>query len=241
MDYKESFSKRLVNLREKRGITQQELADKLEITRQSLSLYEKTERTINIELLAKIADFFNVSTDYLMGRTEVASMNEDIKTACRITGLSEDAINKIAKILNDHEKYEYIITINDIIGDYRFPELFYYINKYAKCLITDSPHALTLNADPKDAERAKPLFQKETTMLLDKFDYTICSYGSYSSITFNKVKNIIRDIINRKNEKIIKNNPNYRERIFETDYYPGSFVSIEKEDTDNAHNNPSEE
>ncbi len=67
MCYKENFSKRLIYLRDKKGITQQELADNLNITRQSLSLYEKAERTINIELLAKIADFFNVSTDYLLG------------------------------------------------------------------------------------------------------------------------------------------------------------------------------
>ena len=100
MDYRIEFSKRLIQLREQRGITQQELADKLKITRQSLSLYEKAERTINIELLARIADFFNVSTDYLMGRTDTATMNEDIQTACKITGLSEEAINKFAKILN---------------------------------------------------------------------------------------------------------------------------------------------
>ena len=129
MDYRIEFSKRLIQLREQRGITQQELADKLKITRQSLSLYEKAERTINIELLARIADFFNVSTDYLMGRTDTATMNEDIQTACKITGLSEEAINKFAKILNDNEKYEYTITIDDIIGDYHFPELLYYINK----------------------------------------------------------------------------------------------------------------
>ena len=109
MDYRIEFSKRLIQLREQRGITQQELADKLKITRQSLSLYEKAERTINIELLARIADFFNVSTDYLMGRTDTATMNEDIQTACKITGLSEEAINKFAKILNDNEKYEYML------------------------------------------------------------------------------------------------------------------------------------
>ena len=210
MDYRIEFSKRLIQLREQRGITQQELADKLKITRQSLSLYEKAERTINIELLARIADFFNVSTDYLMGRTDTATMNEDIQTACKITGLSEEAINKFAKILNEPHTSASSRAV-----------LLYYINKYSKCLITDSPDALSLDADPKDAERAKPLFQNETTMLLDKLDYIICSYGSYSIITFNRVENIIKDIIKRKNEKIIKNNPNYRERMIEIDYYPG--------------------
>ncbi len=88
MCYKENFSKRLIYLRDKKGITQQELADNLNITRQSLSLYEKAERTINIELLAKIADFFNVSTDYLLGLSDVKSQNNDIKKACKITNLN---------------------------------------------------------------------------------------------------------------------------------------------------------
>lgn len=105
MDYKEIFSKRLVELREAQNITQQELADKLQITRQSLSLYEKAERTINIELLARIADFFNVSTDYLMGKTEISTMNKDIQNACDTTGLSEQAVNKLNYMYTHAEEY----------------------------------------------------------------------------------------------------------------------------------------
>lgn len=105
MNYKEEFSKRLIWLREQKGLTQQQLADKLQITRQSLSLYEKAERTINIDLLAKIADCFDVSTDYLMGRTDVASMNEDLQIACKVTGLSEpviEHINYLSKFTDDN-------------------------------------------------------------------------------------------------------------------------------------------
>jgi len=101
MDYRAEFSKRLILLREQHGITQQELADQLEITRQSLSLYEKAERTINIELLAKIADFFNVTTDYLMGRTEVSSMEADIQIACKVTGLKNDYIETLKAATNE--------------------------------------------------------------------------------------------------------------------------------------------
>lgn len=42
MDYRIEFSKRLIQLREQRGITQQELADKLKITRQSLMPIRKS-------------------------------------------------------------------------------------------------------------------------------------------------------------------------------------------------------
>ena len=112
MDYKEIFSNRLITLREEREITQQELADELGITRQSLSLYEKAERTINIELLAKIADFFSVSTDYLMGRTDKATLEESIQTTCKTTGLTEQAV---LSILNANNSYGMTYILNHIL------------------------------------------------------------------------------------------------------------------------------
>lgn len=43
-----------------------------------------------------IADKMKVSTDYLLGRTDNATVNEDIKTACKITGLCEDAVSTLS-------------------------------------------------------------------------------------------------------------------------------------------------
>ncbi|MGN1135033.1 MAG: helix-turn-helix domain-containing protein [Oscillospiraceae bacterium] len=121
MDSKEIFSKRLVQLREDRGITQQTLADDLKITRQSLSLYEKAERTINIDLLVKIANYFDVSTDYLMGLSnnennqknmDDITIGEAAKTAETLTGLNQNTISKLLN-LNMNLK-EYIEVINEL-------------------------------------------------------------------------------------------------------------------------------
>ena len=101
MNNKKTFADILIKLREESGLTQQQLADELKITRQSLSLYEKSERTINIELFADIASFFNVSADYLLGRTETKTLNENIQGACKVTGLSEKAV----KMLNEEVKH----------------------------------------------------------------------------------------------------------------------------------------
>lgn len=98
MKTKEIFAKRLVDLREKKEITQQTLADNLGITRQSLSLYEQAERTINIDLLVKISKFFDVSTDYLLGLTQAKTTDTDFKSVCDYTGLSEEAIKTICEI-----------------------------------------------------------------------------------------------------------------------------------------------
>ncbi|MCH1640135.1 helix-turn-helix domain-containing protein [Paenibacillus timonensis] len=61
---------RISALREQRKLTQEELALQLQISRAVLSHYEKNRRKPNYTTLRKIADFFQVSVDYLLGRDE---------------------------------------------------------------------------------------------------------------------------------------------------------------------------
>ena len=62
------FAKRFKSLREKEGLTQQELANELGIIQTKVSKYELGRIEPNIEMLIKIADFFDVTLDYLVGR-----------------------------------------------------------------------------------------------------------------------------------------------------------------------------
>lgn len=62
---------RIRNLREDSDFTQQQIADKLFINRRTYSSYENGVRNMPIEILSLIADIFNTSTDYLIGRTDV--------------------------------------------------------------------------------------------------------------------------------------------------------------------------
>lgn len=57
-------------LREKSGNTQQEMADILKIDRITYHRYEKGIREPSLEVLIRIADYFDVSIDYLLGRTD---------------------------------------------------------------------------------------------------------------------------------------------------------------------------
>ena len=100
MDIKEVFAQRLIQLREDNNITQQTLADDLEITRQSLSLYEKADRTINIDLLYKIAKYFDVSADYLLGLTDNKTNDIIVKAICEYTGLNDEAVESLADFAN---------------------------------------------------------------------------------------------------------------------------------------------
>lgn len=95
MNYMDKVSRRIVELREEKGETQQELADAIGITRQSLSRYEIAARTINVDVLGALARHFEVSSDYLLGLSDVKSTEQDTKIACKVTGLSEKAIENI--------------------------------------------------------------------------------------------------------------------------------------------------
>ena len=62
---------RIRQLREKGGLTQETLAIELEITQQQLSKYERNIASIKVESLKKVAAYFNVTTDYLLGTSDV--------------------------------------------------------------------------------------------------------------------------------------------------------------------------
>ena len=59
---------KIKQLRLEKEILQKELADKLNLTQQTISLYESGKRSPDYEILKRIADYFNVSTDYLLNR-----------------------------------------------------------------------------------------------------------------------------------------------------------------------------
>ncbi len=77
----------LKQLREERGITQTELARQLGVVRSTICFYESEQHSPTPEMLIKLADFFNVSVDYLLGRetftenlTAVATKKDDLTT-----------------------------------------------------------------------------------------------------------------------------------------------------------------
>lgn len=64
------LGKRLKELREEKGLTQKEVAERLIIHSVTYLHYEKSQREPPLKLLAEMANFFDVSTDYLLGLTD---------------------------------------------------------------------------------------------------------------------------------------------------------------------------
>lgn len=66
---------RLKELRKKKGLSQQRLAMELNVNQNTISRYESGEREADYKTLIMIADYFDVSIDYLLGRTDKKETN----------------------------------------------------------------------------------------------------------------------------------------------------------------------
>ena len=69
MSVMDIFAERIKLLREERGLGVQEAAAMMGISHSALSMYENKKRTPDIEICNLFADFYGVSGDYLLGRT----------------------------------------------------------------------------------------------------------------------------------------------------------------------------
>ncbi len=65
-----NFSERVKELRRKRGMTQAALAEIIDVRQDSICIYEKGKNYPEVRRLLILADYFGVSLDYLMGRTD---------------------------------------------------------------------------------------------------------------------------------------------------------------------------
>ncbi len=71
---KNILSDRLRECRKEKGITQLQVAVYCDITEKAYQNYELMTREPKLEILVRIADLFDVSLDYLVGRTDVRTM-----------------------------------------------------------------------------------------------------------------------------------------------------------------------
>lgn len=70
MNFKNNFSETLFKLRKSNKLSLQKLGDAIGITNQAVSTFEKGRNSPSFEVLCSIAEYFDVSIDYLVGRTD---------------------------------------------------------------------------------------------------------------------------------------------------------------------------
>lgn len=93
---------RIKQLREKLGLIQEILAAELGITQQMLSKYERDVTLIKVDILKKIATYFNVTTDYLLG---VSDVKRDLQRQMKMNETLDEYYDLI-EIYKDLDSYD---------------------------------------------------------------------------------------------------------------------------------------
>lgn len=93
------IGERLKQLRIKKGLKQQELADMFGLSSGTISFYESEQRKPDIDFIVAIAKYFDVSTDYLLGLTNaIDKENIDIS---KVTGLNDFSLTILEQSLKE--------------------------------------------------------------------------------------------------------------------------------------------
>lgn len=83
------FGEKLKRLREEKGLTQENIARRLCISRATVSKYESGRRKPDIETMKTLSKYYGVSVDYIIGMTETAAFSsideDDFKSDCNNT------------------------------------------------------------------------------------------------------------------------------------------------------------
>lgn len=130
-------------LRENKNLSQAELADELELSRSSISMYERGERVPSTYVLEQLSDFFNVDIDYLMGRTtKTTILPETIKYSTprdqrsrtilrnmrKLNLDGQDKVIEYSELLVESKQYENPHTLSEEQSSYITDE---YIESYS--------------------------------------------------------------------------------------------------------------
>lgn len=113
------YNKKIIGSRIKSALAmnntfQRELAKQLNVQENIVSYWCKGNRTPNASQIIQIANYLNVSTDYLLGVTDVTTTDKDLQFVCDYTGLKEETIKQLSFEQNKHK--------NNLSSDNAFDE-----------------------------------------------------------------------------------------------------------------------
>lgn len=118
---KKPFPTRLRKLMQEKHVTQKVLGKVIGVRPQTISLYCTGQSLPDAEGIAKICDYFDVSADWILGRSETKSRDTTLTAVCEYTGLSEKAIRIITgkeavDLVNEFSK-EDSQSLSDFLSD----------------------------------------------------------------------------------------------------------------------------
>lgn len=112
------FANRLRELRMSKGLSQGDLANKLGVSKSRISMYEVGSRQPDFEMLERIADYFNVDIDYLLGKENVSTyvMTPEQKEVIDAICENAELLDLMRKAMNK-KYYRKLRMLLDIMED----------------------------------------------------------------------------------------------------------------------------
>lgn len=181
------FSERLKQLRG--NLTQTEAAEKIGITAQTLGRYENDQRKPDSEVIVMLCKHYGVSADYLLGLSDVKTVDADIHAACKVTGLSEGAVERLKRV-SVFDRY----SVDAVLESDNFYHAIDSLVKYAEAFRYTEKRPLSntfvipsLGEELTDEERAK----RDAQILLEECGCVIIE-SDYDKMDFYKQQFISR-------------------------------------------------
>lgn len=103
---KEVIGRRISGLLSERGLPQKDLAVAVGVHVNVVSYWCRSVRIPNIDQIVDVAKFFGVTTDYLLGLTDVSAPDMDMQALCDMTGLTADAAANLIRLGHPQEDEE---------------------------------------------------------------------------------------------------------------------------------------
>lgn len=200
-----SFASMLKQLREQSRLSQKDIADYLGITRQAVASYELAKREPDYEILKKLADYFGVSIDYILGRSNCRDLNaltvgnniDLIKGNFTYKELSQDISEKVGALIFPDmlEKYAkgermpFVGTIKILAKYAKVRDSFFYRYNTPETYEKEKELYLRELSQQQEAEKVE-----ETSNILDIFDDELRKWiVKESSIPYIKLAKEIQD------------------------------------------------
>lgn len=125
------------------------LKEYLGVSAQAINQYRLGIARPSLENLCKIADFYNVTTDYLLGRTSIKTIRADIAAAGKVTGLSETAITWL------NSEPEEAAELSRLLQSDAFRHMIFHLSEYRTCCEEKRATFAAYKSAYKDAEAGK--------------------------------------------------------------------------------------
>ena len=203
LEQKKVFAERLWKLRTEQNLSQQQLSEETNINRETIAKYETVKRIPSYEHLTKFAEYFHVSTDYLLGLQREPTNSPDVIAITEYTALSKEAIEKLHQIGIKNYSTANSDTLSVLIEDVNFV---YFLSLLSAKMCADSNSAKTVETSIGKVGITVPvnaLNSYEIEKIISEISFRMKSEFLKRYKTVEEITDVLFEVMLLKNKKQI--------------------------------------